>query len=56
MVVVVLQLSQVGITGSASLALAGGAFVTVRYLKVDIGLIFIGGLAIWMVFHAIGIG
>jgi chromate transporter len=56
MIVVVLQLSQVGITGSSSLVLAGGAFIAARYLKLDIGLIFIGGLAVWMVIHAFGIG
>jgi chromate transporter len=56
MIVVVLQLGQVGITGSVSLALAGGAFITARYLKVDIGFIFVGGLALWMGLHALGIG
>jgi chromate transporter len=56
MVVVVLQLGQVGITGSASLALAGGAFVAARYLKLDIVFIFIGGLAVWMGLHVLGIG
>jgi chromate transporter len=56
MVVVVLQLSQVGITGSASLVLAGGAFIAARYLKLDVGFIFIGGIALWMGLHAFGIG
>jgi chromate transporter len=56
MAVVVLQLSQVGITGSASLVLAGGAFIAARYLKLDIAFIFIGGLALWMGLKAFGIG
>jgi chromate transporter len=56
MIVVVLQLSQVGITGSTSLVLAGGAFIGARYLRLDIGIIFIGGLALWMGLHTFGIG
>jgi chromate transporter len=56
MIVVVLQLSQVGITGSTSLVLAGGAFIAARYVKLDIGFIFIGGLALWMSLNGLGIG
>jgi chromate transporter len=55
MIVVVMQLSKVGITGSSSLVLAGGAFVASRYSKVDIGFIFLGGLALWMGLNAFGL-
>ena len=44
---VVLQLGAVGIVGPASLALAAGAFVAVRFFKWDIIWIFVGGLLLW---------
>ncbi len=51
---VVLQLGQVGITGPASLILAGGAFVAVRYFKLDILWVFLGGVALWGGLLALG--
>ena len=51
---VVLQLGQVGITGRASLILAGGAFVAVRYFKMDILWVFLGGVALWGGLLALG--
>jgi chromate transporter len=45
--VVLLQLSGVALTGPAAFALAGAAFVTVRWFKVDILWVFVGGLAVW---------
>ncbi len=45
--VVLLQLGQVGITGSASLVLAASAFVAVRYFKWDLLWIFAVGLVVW---------
>ena len=45
--VVLLQLGGVALTSPASLALAGGAFIAVRYFKIDIIWVFAGGLAIW---------
>jgi chromate transporter len=45
--VVVLQLAKTGISGPASLALAGGAFVGVHYLKWDILWVFLAGLLVW---------
>ena len=51
---VVLQLGQVGITGPASLVLAGGAFVAVRYFKLDILWVFLGGVALWGGLLALG--
>ncbi len=44
---VLLQLGQVGITGPASLALAGGAFIAVRWFKIDLLWVFLGGVALW---------
>jgi len=45
--VVLLQLGGVALTTPAAFALAGAAFVAVRWFKVDILWVFIGGLAVW---------
>ncbi len=52
---VVFQLGQVGITGPASLVLAAAAFIAVRYFKIDIIWVFLGGLAIWGALLAVGL-
>ena len=44
---VILQLGGVAVTTPVSLVLAGGAFVAVRYFKLDILWVFVGGVAIW---------
>lgn len=53
--VVLLQLGNVALTSPASLALAGGAFIAVRYFKIDIIWVFAGGLLIWGGALAIGL-
>jgi len=53
--VVLLQLGSVGIAGPASLALAAGAFVAVRYWKWDVVWVFLSGLAVWAGLMALGI-
>ena len=53
--VVLLQLGGVALTSPASLALAGGAFIAVRYFKIDIIWVFAGGLAIWGSLLAVGL-
>jgi chromate transporter len=53
--VVLLQLGGVALTSPASLALAGGAFIAVRYFKIDIIWVFAGGLALWSSLTAIGL-
>ena len=45
--VVLLQLGGVALTGPAAFALAGAAFVAVRWFKIDILWVFLGGLAMW---------
>jgi chromate transporter len=45
--VVLLQLGSVALTGTAAFALAGAAFVAVRWFKIDILWVFLGGLAVW---------
>ena len=45
--VVLLQLGSVALTGPATFALASAAFVAVHWFKVDILLVFLGGLAAW---------
>ena len=45
--VVLFQLSGVALTGPAAFALAGAAFVAVRWFKVDILWVFLGGLTVW---------
>lgn len=53
--VVLLQLGGVALTTPMSFAMAGGAFVAVRYFKVDIIWVFTSGLVIWGVLLALGI-
>lgn len=45
--VVLLQLGGVALTQPAAFALAGAAFVAVRWFKVDILWVFVGGIAMW---------
>ncbi len=45
--VVLLQLGGVALTGPAAFGLAGAAFVAVRWFKIDILWVFLGGLAVW---------
>jgi len=45
--VVLLQLGGLALTGPAAFVLAGAAFVAVRWFKVDILWVFVGGLAVW---------
>jgi chromate transporter len=45
--VVLLQLGGVALKSPAAFALAGAAFVAVRWFKVDILWVFVGGLAVW---------
>lgn len=45
--VVLLQLGGVALTSSAAFALAAAAFVAVRWFKLDIIWIFLGGLTVW---------
>jgi chromate transporter len=53
--VVILQLGGVALTGPAAFALAGAAFVAVRYFKIDILWVFLGGLALWSSLLALGL-
>jgi chromate transporter len=45
--VVVWQLGGIGIKGPASLALAAAAFVGTRFFKLDLVVVFLGGLILW---------
>jgi chromate transporter len=45
--VVLLQLGGVALTSLAAFALAGAAFIAVRWFKLDILWVFLGGLAVW---------
>jgi chromate transporter len=53
--VVLLQLGGVALTGPAAFALAGAAFVAVRWFKVDILWVFLGGLTVWGSLLALGL-
>ena len=53
--VVLLQLGGVALTGPAAFALAGAAFVAVRWFKIDILWVFLGGLAVWGGLLALGL-
>lgn len=55
LVVVLLQLGGVALTSPAAFALAGAAFVAVRWFKLDILWIFLGGLTIWSGLLALGL-
>jgi chromate transporter len=45
--VVLLQLGGVALISPAAFALAGAAFIAVRWFKIDILWVFLGGLAVW---------
>jgi chromate transporter len=45
--VVVLQLGSVALTTPAAIVLAGAAFLTVRFFKLDIVWVFLGGMVLW---------
>ncbi len=45
--VVLLQLGGLALTTPAAFTLAGGAFIAVRWFKVDILWVFLGGVALW---------
>ncbi|MCX6031876.1 MAG: chromate efflux transporter [Chloroflexi bacterium] len=53
--VVTWQLGTVGVQGPASLALAAAAFTGVRYFKLDLILVFLGGLILWAGCLALGL-
>ncbi len=53
--VVLLQLGGVALKSPASFALAGAAFVAVRWFKIDILWVFLGGLAVWSGLLALGL-
>ena len=53
--VVLLQLGGVALAGPAAFALAGAAFVAVRWFKVDILWVFLGGIALWSGLLAMGL-
>jgi chromate transporter len=52
---VVLQLGQTSITGPVTLVFAGAAFIAVRYFKLDILWVFVGGVALWGGLLALGV-
>jgi len=45
----------VALTSPATFVLAGAAFLAVRYFKIDIFWVFVGGLVIWGGLLALGI-
>ena len=53
--VVILQLGGVALTTPAAFALAGAAFVAVRWFKLDVVLVFGGGLVLWGALLALGV-
>jgi chromate transporter len=53
--VVLLQLGGVALKSPAAFALAGAAFVAVRWFKVDILWVFVGGLTVWGGLLALGL-
>ncbi len=53
--VVLLQLGGVALTSPAALALAAAAFIAVRYFKIDILWVFLGGVSIWGGLLALGL-
>ncbi len=53
--VVVLQLSAVAIVSPISIAFAAGALVAMRYFKLDVAWIFLGGLALWALLLVLGV-
>lgn len=55
LVVVLLQLGGMALTSPAAFALAGAAFVAVRWFKVDVLWIFISGLTVWSCLLILGL-
>ncbi len=53
--VVILQLGGVALTTPAALALAAAAFVAVRWFKLDVVWVFVGGIALWAALLGLGI-
>lgn len=53
--VVILQLGGVALTTPAALALAAAAFVAVRWFRLDVVWVFVGGLVLWAALHAVGV-
>jgi len=53
--VVLLQLGGVALTTPAAIALAAAAFIAVRWFKLDIIWVFIGGIALWGGLIALGV-
>ncbi len=53
--VVILQLGGVALTMPAAIVLAAGALVGVRYFKLDVVWVFVGGLAVWAALLALGV-
>lgn len=53
--VMVLQLGGVALTSPATFVLAGTAFLAVRYYKIDIFWVFVGGLVFWCGLLALGV-
>lgn len=51
---IILQLGRSGVTGPASLTLAAATFVAVRWFKVDILWVFLGGVTLWGGLLALG--
>ncbi len=45
--VMVLEMGKVGITGFSTLLLAAAAFISIKYFKLDVIWIFLGGLILW---------
>jgi chromate transporter len=53
--VVLLQLGGIALTMPATLALAAASFIAVRFFRIDIVWVFVGGLAIWAMTLALGV-
>ena len=53
--VVILQLGGVALTTPAAIALAAAAFIAVRWFKLDIIWVFVGGIALWGGLIALGV-
>jgi chromate transporter len=52
--VVILQLGGVALTTPAAMTLAAAAFVGVRFFKLDVVWVFVGGIGVWAVLLALG--
>ncbi|RMF00792.1 MAG: chromate efflux transporter [Chloroflexi bacterium] len=53
--VVLIRLGGIGINGPASMVMAAGAFVAIRYFKWDLLWVFAGGLAVWSSLVMLGV-